>query len=400
MPNEQHLEILKKGVQAWNEWREKNPEIKPDLNQADLAGVNLEGANLGFANLKEAKLISAKLLGANLIGATLDEANLFDAKLSRANLAGASFYETNLKKANLVEVNFSRANLAETNLKRANLTKANFYGANLNKTDFYGATLIDANFEEAELYGSDLTRANLTGANFTGTYLINTQMVETNVDKTYLIDCNIYGISAWGLLGKPQVQTNLIVTPKSEPKITVDNLEVAQFIYLMLHNEKIRDVINTIGKKGVLILGRFTPVERKSILDSIREKLRQLGYVPIVFDFERPTDRDFTETIKTLAGMCRFIIADITNPKSSPLELQATVPDYMIPFVPIFQKGEKPFPMFKDLQVKFRWVLDIIEYSSLSNLMESFEKEIINPALEKHSQLTAEKAQAMRIRHI
>jgi hypothetical protein len=32
--------------------------------------------------------------------------------------------------------------------------------------------------------------------------------------------------------------------------------------------------------------------------------------------------------------LSRFIIADITNPRSSPLELQATMPDYMIPFVP------------------------------------------------------------------
>jgi hypothetical protein len=33
----------------------------------------------------------------------------------------------------------------------------------------------------------------------------------------------------------------------------------------------------------------------------------------------------------TLAGMSRFVIADIANPKSAPLELQAAVPDYMIP---------------------------------------------------------------------
>jgi hypothetical protein len=52
-----------------------------------------------------------------------------------------------------------------------------------------------------------------------------------------------------------------------EPIITVDNIEVAQFIYLMLHNEKIRDVIDTITSKAVLILGRFTG-ERKAVLDA------------------------------------------------------------------------------------------------------------------------------------
>ena len=109
--------------------------------------------------------------------------------------------------------------------------------------------------------------------------------------------------------------------------VTVDNLEVARFVYLLLKNEKIRGIIDTIGKKGVLILGRFTPAERKAVLDALRDELRRLDFVPMDFDFERPAERDFTETIKTLAGLSRFVIADITNPKSSPLDLQATVPD-------------------------------------------------------------------------
>ena len=33
-------------------------------------------------------------------------------------------------------------------------------------------------------------------------------------------------------------QKNLIITPHDEPEITVDNLEVAQFIYLLLNNER------------------------------------------------------------------------------------------------------------------------------------------------------------------
>ena len=67
--------------------------------------------------------------------------------------------------------------------------------------------------------------------------------------------------------------------------LTVDNLEVAQFIYLLLNNKKIGNAIDTIVKKGVLIIGRFTK-ERKNILDAIRNKLRsQYDFVPIMFDF-------------------------------------------------------------------------------------------------------------------
>jgi hypothetical protein len=76
----------------------------------------------------------------------------------------------------------------------------------------------------------------------------------------------------------------LVITPRDEPEITVDNIEVAQFIYLMLHNQKIRDVIDTITSKAVLILGRFTD-ERKAVLDALREELRKRDYLPILFDF-------------------------------------------------------------------------------------------------------------------
>jgi hypothetical protein len=129
-----------------------------------------------------------------------------------------------------------------------------------------------------------------------------------------------------------------------------------------LNNKEIRDVINTLTSKSVLILGRFAIPERKAILDALRIKLREYNLLPIVFNFDRPTDKDFTETIKTLAGLCYFVIADITNPKSSPLELQATVPDYQIPFVPIIQEGESPFAMMADLHKKYTgcWTRSLI----------------------------------------
>src|SRR5438270_891546 len=76
----------------------------------------------------------------------------------------------------------------------------------------------------------------------------------------------------------------------------LDNLKIAQFIYLLLNNREIRDIIDTVAKKAVLILGRFTP-ERKVVLDALREALRTCGYLPILFDFEKPASRDITETV-------------------------------------------------------------------------------------------------------
>ena len=194
-------------------------------------------------------------------------------------------------------------------------------------------------------------------------------------------------------------QQNLVITPQYEPAITVDNIEVAQFIYLLLHNQKIRDVIDTIGKKGVLLLGRFTE-GRITILERLRERLRSLGFVPMVFNFDKPETKDFTETVRLLANLSHFVIVDITNPRSAPLELQATVPDTMVPFAPILQSGEKPFSMFVDLMNKYDWVLDVIEYPSVDRLIEALEREIIGPAEKKFDELLLRRTEQLRLKRV
>jgi hypothetical protein len=210
----------------------------------------------------------------------------------------------------------------------------------------------------------------------------------------------IHGVSTWRLKLEGAKQQNLVITPKNEPEVTVDNIEVAQFVYLLLHNEKIRDVIDTIGKKGVLLLGRFTE-GRMVVLERLREKLRSLGFVPMVFNFDKPETKDFSETVRLLASLSKFVIVDITNPRSAPLELQATVPDYMVPFAPILQEGEKPFSMFVDLQNKYDWVLQpVIEYPSVDRLIEVLKDEIVIPAEAKFDELLARRTNQLRTKKV
>jgi uncharacterized protein YjbI with pentapeptide repeats len=82
MAVDEHLSILKKGVTAWNNWRALNPNIRPDLTNANLTNANLKDANLTRANLR-----SADLTRANLPRAILTDANLKDANLTRADRA-------------------------------------------------------------------------------------------------------------------------------------------------------------------------------------------------------------------------------------------------------------------------------------------------------------------------
>jgi uncharacterized protein YjbI with pentapeptide repeats len=343
MTNQEQLEILKQGAVVWNKWRTENPGVDIDLSGSDLYGANLNRVNLNEANLERAFLEKADLGKADLLGANLSQANLIDANLFDANLTGA-------------------------NLSRANLFGANLLGANLSAADLTGATLANA------------------------------VLANTRIDKAKVSGSWVYAVNVWDLEGEFEEQRDLIITHRGQPTITVDNLKVAQLIYLILNNEEIRAAINTLTSKTVLILGRFAPPERKAILDALKNSLREYNLLPIVFNFDRPMDKDFTETIKTLAGLSYFVIADITNPKSSPLELQATVPDYQIPFVPIIQEGEQPFSMMVDLQKKYNWVLDTVSYSSAETLIKALKSAIIDPAIQKHNKLRFNEAIEQRIR--
>ncbi|PZV07648.1 MAG: pentapeptide repeat-containing protein [Leptolyngbya sp.] len=388
--NQEHLDNLNKGKQFWNEWRTQCPEVLPNLRGAHLTIMDshqkypLERRDFTEFNLSKTDLGRTNLRAVDFSGVDLSSTYLDGAILTEADLTGA---------------NLQWSNLEEANLKEAKLSQANFYFANLQRADLTKTDCRNTIFYQADLGAADLTRANFSNANLREANLMGTRLVKTIFENTDLAGSSIWGISAWDLNLEGANQTDLVITPKDYSIITVDNLEVAQFIYLLLNNQKLRDVVDTITSKTVLILGRFTP-ERKIVLDTLRDALREHNFVPIIFDFERPKDRDFTETIVTLTGMCRFVIADITNPKSSPLELQATVPDYMIPFVPILQKGESPFSMFRDLKAKYDWVLDTLAYDSVENLIKCLDKAIIFPALQKGEELMKRKANELKIRDI
>lgn len=385
MANPKHLAILKQGLIVWNLWRKENPEIQPQLRGADLKEADLRHMNLCYANLFEADLLMADLRQAMLHNADLSHARLNAAKLQEADLSGA-----NLSRTNLSEATISRAILASTKLKEANLSatklsNANLRGANLFKANLSGAKLSKANLANAHLRRADLGGANLSSSDLSGADLTRANLVETNLEKANLYGCRIYGISAWSLKLNDAVQTGLVITPTGKPEITVDNLEVAQFIYLLLNNKKIRDVIETISRKVVLILGRFG--EHKPILDAIREELRKYDYLPVLFDFGKPATRDFTETVRTLAHLSRFIIADITDPSSIPLELQAVVSDLAVPVQPLLLRGRREFSMFTDLRKKYHWVLATYQYSDISDLLTSLGREVIAPAEQKAKEL-------------
>ena len=424
MANPDHVERLKKSVPEWNYWRESNRDVSPDLSGALLAGAILTGADLSSANINEANLIlgslsAANLSGANLTGANFSGADLRGAILTTANLRkadlrgadlrgadlkGAILFEADLRRANLTEAvlygavlygaNLSRANLFGANLICANLTDAVLYGADLSGAKLGVARLFSTNLRAANLSGADLSRAdlggaNLIGANLTGANLSRAVLIETRLDKANLTGCVVYGLSAWDVQLEGTIQADLVITKQDTHAITVDDLQIAQFIYLLLNNKNVRHVIDTITSKVVLILGRFTP-ERKSVLDAIREELRKRDYLPVLFDFEGPSNRDITETVSTLAHMARFVIADITDAKGIPQELMAIVPALpSVPVQPLLLASQQECGMFEHFK-RFPWVLEPYLYEDQDRLLAAITDKVIGPAESKAKEQTGQ----------
>jgi uncharacterized protein YjbI with pentapeptide repeats len=398
MANPEHLAKFKEGVEAWNQWRDEtlkdNHRTSADLREADLSGAHLSGLPLTHVNLYGANLRKVNLNSAVLMGADLRRADLTDADLSNAELLGAHLFSAKLRGANLCGARLLGADLGKADLREANLTKASLMNARLSQTNVHKAILKEthlaganllladlscADLRDADLHGACLQSTNLSDSDLTDANLSVTNLVRTNFERANLSGCAVYGVSVWDVLLDGAIQSNLVVNPPYRSTIQVDNLEVAQFIYLLLNNERIRHVIDSITSKVVLILGRFTP-ERKAVLDAIRVELRKRDYVPVLFDFEKPESKDFTGTVTTLANLARFVIADLTEPRSVPYELATIVPGIIVPVQTILLRGQREFGMFEDLKRRYHWVLKPYQYESQNSLLQHLEDGVIGPA--------------------
>src|SRR4051812_47292801 len=136
MANPEHLGILLRGVDAWNQWRIDYPTVLPDLRKADLYSANLRSIDFRHADLG----------GARLVGARLNWAMC------------------------------SQAYISGTDLERADLTAADLRSARLNGCSLKTAQLTDADLTGAVLRNSDLAGANVSGAIFAHTVLVNVDL--------------------------------------------------------------------------------------------------------------------------------------------------------------------------------------------------------------------------------
>jgi uncharacterized protein YjbI with pentapeptide repeats len=399
MANAGHVDLVRDRVERWNDWRRKNTRILPDFAGADLAELNLAGANLAKAdltgaclsgaNLSGANLSRAKLFRADLSQADLSRATLFKANLSQADLAGANLNGADLSAAFLIKANMSGTSLISACLKGANLGQASLFRAKLQRAvlkeaSFFKSDLSEADLSEADLEGANLQEAvlektNLRSANAARANLCFATLLRVNLEGAVLDKCAVYGTSLWDVNMVETRQRDLDIMPAQQPILSVDSLQTAQLVGMLLHHEQARYEVFTITLNTVLVIGRF-PEERRPVLDAIKEALRRGEYSPLVLDFHLPGSGDKNEIVKTLGRMSRFVVADLTEDRRIAETLDAVV--HFLPSIPIQPIGQAAREQIEldSHYLKYRWVLTFWPFQGADDLAARFSGEVVAPA--------------------
>jgi uncharacterized protein YjbI with pentapeptide repeats len=400
-------------VTLWNNWRKNNPDVQPDLRHAcfdecRLYGINLDNAILTGASFDGAHLLKATFNGARLTNSSFNFVYAYGAEFKNAKCNNVAFERADLKETDFTSATLQKTEFRNADLEKARMREVNLKGAQMEYTILKSADLSTSNMEEIDLDNSNLEESNLTevrmynadarGVNFSGAVLRGADLRKTEFTGANLSSADLRGADIRDALVQGANVSDVIYDSNTNQRdlryeiwhpgvgdfydITFGNIEMTHLISLFLQNPKWENIFNVSTSKLVLILGRFADPARYKVLEGLRQELLTYDYLPVVFDFDEPTGRDTVEVVATLAGLSRFIICDLTQQKSTPLESHVIIPNLSIPFVPIIQKGEQEFSMFRALK-KYEWVLPTVEYSSKKQLFSHLNDAILKPAEKK-----------------
>jgi len=208
------------------------------------------------------------------------------------------------------------------------------------------------------------------------------------------------GLFDWGLYMVYMPSPDAVIFPRKLTSATnsrqaeVRKKHSTEMVKTMQHAEEMDgmnfgEIMSELSKRRVLILGRFTD-RRKKILEAIKQHLSKHPnqYIPELFTFEKPDNRDLTESIIGFAALSRFIIADLSEPKSVQSELQAIVPNFLsIPVVSIINKTGRVYATYSSIERRENVIKPSIRYDNLVDLLEKLDKSIVPKAEEKIAEI-------------
>lgn len=171
MANPVHLAILRQGVDVWNQWRQENPDITPDLSWINTNNIDLSGAYL----------FQVDLSGASFKNQIFNNVSFSKSNLYRADFSNSRSFHVCFSETNLIKTNFASANLVNVNFLDANLSHANFYDTRLSRIVFDSTILENTKFTESKLN-------NIYIANIDLSQVINLETIISDLDASSRID--------------------------------------------------------------------------------------------------------------------------------------------------------------------------------------------------------------------
>jgi hypothetical protein len=186
MANDQHVEKLCEGIRNWNEWREQNPEIKPDLSGLDLTQRKIRDAISTNSHGAYYQVVEIKLSDTNLKNAVLKSVFFESSDLRGADLSGAQAQDCRFESCLLGE---PESAIDERMREVNNLTRTDetFYrsrACTMNQTRIFGAS-----FNKSSLCYVDLTTVFVDEK----TSLEQVGVINTKISRSVIEQLRDYG---------------------------------------------------------------------------------------------------------------------------------------------------------------------------------------------------------------
>ena len=149
------------------------------------------------------------------------------------------------------------------------------------------------------------------------------------------------------------------------------------------------EIMSELTQRRVLILGRFSR-RRRPVLEAIKAHLKghKNKYLPELFTFDKPASRDLVEAIIGFAALSRFVVADLSEPKSVQQELEAIAPHFQsVPIVPLINRTGKEYATFESIKRRVNVVKPTIRYRDVDDLIEKLDSTVVPQAETKLSEV-------------
>lgn len=185
MAIEEHLAVIKQGVEAWNRWRDANPALQPDLSRVNFWSLETSDPylmealwNVWHPERKSYNLKNVNFTSTNLRGACLSSADLRGARFNCADLSFADLRHATVDRAQFRDAKLKAVKLAELHAAHTDLS-----GTDLEYSDLTGADLTDVNLTHANLKSVNLTSATLDGADLSQSLLQWSLLVDMDLSQ-------------------------------------------------------------------------------------------------------------------------------------------------------------------------------------------------------------------------